>query len=266
MTDATNKLKFPAIIAITGASSGLGWALALYYARPNVTLLLQGRNEARLEAIASECRALGAKVEAARIDVMDQDAMSEWLISADSRMPIDLLIANAGISAGSGGGLLHGESAEQARKILGVNIDGVVNTIGPIIPRMSKRGSGQIALMASLAGYRGLPSAPAYSASKAAVRVYGEGLRGLLSARGVKVCVICPGYIRTPMTDRNPFRMPFIMSAERAASIIARGLRRNKARIAFPWMLSVPLWLITCLPPRWTDPFFARLPAKPSVH
>jgi short-subunit dehydrogenase len=127
---------------------------------------------------------------------------------------------------------------------------------------MTARGHGQIALMASLAAFHGFPGAPAYCASKAAVRVWGEALRGEYAAKGVGVSVICPGYVKTPMTDANDFPMPFLMSPERAASIIMRGLARNKARIAFPWPMYAAIRLIAALPPGLTDPLFARLPKK----
>ncbi|MGB1539781.1 MAG: SDR family NAD(P)-dependent oxidoreductase, partial [Rickettsiales bacterium] len=123
-------------------------------------------------------------------------------------------------------------------------------------------GKGQIAVMSSLAGMRGLPSAPAYSASKAAVKAFGEALRGELGKKGVQVSVICPGYIKTPLTDVNTFPMPFIMSAERAAERIQKGLVRNKPRIAFPLRLYLPLWFASCLSPHLTDRFFAALPSK----
>lgn len=196
------------------------------------------------------------------IDVTDMEAMRAWLMDIDCLSPIDLIIANAGISAGTGG---NGESEAQARRIFATNIDGVLNTIQPLIPAMVARGRGQIAIMSSLAGIRALPSSPAYSASKACVRYYGEALRGVLARSGVQVNVICPGYIKTPMTDVNDFPMPFIMQVDDAAAHIAHGLAKNKARIAFPRRLYWPLWLIACLPPTLTDWLFSRLPAKPAV-
>ncbi len=131
---------------------------------------------------------------------------------------------------------------------------------------MIARKHGQIAIISSLASMRGLPSCPAYSASKMCVRAYGEGLRGWLMAQGVEVSVICPGYVATAMTANNTFPMPFMMSAEKAAGIIARGLAKNKARIAFPWMLYYPMRFISCLPVWLTDPLFSRLPAKASTE
>ena len=187
---------------------------------------------------------------------------SRWLEEIDEHSPIDVVIANAGISAGTG---IHGEGNDQVRAIFSTNIGGVLNTIQPLLPRMMARRRGQVALMSSLAGFRGLPSCPAYSASKACVRTYGEGLRGWLGAHGVEVSVICPGYIKTPMTAINNYPMPFMMEAEKAARIIAEGLAKNKGRIAFPLALYVPLWLLTLLSPMITDPLVARLPAKASI-
>lgn len=252
----------PKNIAITGASSGLGAALARHYAAPGVTLHLQGRDAARLSQVASMCQEREATVYQQVVDVTDAAAMQEWLVNADNTSPLDLVIANAGISAGTGG---TGESTEQVRAIFATNIDGVINTVQPLIPAMMARKRGHIAIMSSLAGIRALPSSPAYSASKACVRYYGESLRGWLCHHGVDVSVICPGYIKTPMTDVNDFPMPFIMKVDDAAKRIAHGLAKNKARIAFPRKLYWPLWWISCLSPVITDPVFSRLPAKPSI-
>ena len=249
----------PTSILITGASSGLGAALAEAYASPGVRLVLGGRDATRLEETAARCRAAGAEVEVAAIDVVDAEATTRWVEAADDRRPLDLVIANAGISAGSRS---TGESVEQVRGIFAVNVDGVVSTVMPAIPRMAGRGQGQIALMASLAGYRGLPGAPAYCASKAAVKVFGESLRGELAAKGVGVSVICPGYVDTPMTKRNRFPMPFLMDAPSAARLIKQRLSRNKARIAFPWPMAAAVWLLQALPPGLIDRALARLPRK----
>lgn len=255
-------MNYPKNIVITGASSGLGAALAVHYARPGASLHLSGRNEARLAQTACLCEELGAKAYPVLIDATDAIAMQQWLEAADNETPIDLVFANAGISAGLGGGE---EKADQARNIFSINIDGVVNTISPLIPRMIARGSGQIALISSLAGIRGLPSSPAYSASKGWLRIYGEGLRGWLARSGVKVNVVCPGFIKTPMTDVNPYRMPFLMRADKAAAIIARGLEKNKSRIAFPKRLYVPLLFMSMLPLCISDVFFRMLPDKPAL-
>ena len=249
----------PAGILITGASSGIGAALAEAYAAPGVALVLTGRDAGRLDDQAGRCRSKGADVWTAIVDVTDRAAMAACLIEADDRRPIDLLIANAGISGGTSGA---GEGEDQARAIFAANLDGVLNTVHPLVPRMTARGRGQIALMSSLAAFRGMPGAPAYCAAKAAVRIYGEGLRGELWGHGVIVSVICPGFVRSPMTAVNDFRMPLLMDADRAARIIRRGLARGRARIAFPWPNAVLAGVFGALPPGLTDAVVRRLPKK----
>lgn len=246
-------------ILITGASSGIGAALARAYAGPGIILALGGRDVARLEAVADACRGQGATVATRVVDVADAESMTAWLEATDAAAPLDLVVANAGISAGTGGG---GESAEQTRAIFAVNVNGVLNTVLPVIPSMRARRRGQIAIVSSIAGYRGLPPSPAYSGSKAAVKVWGEGLRGWLANDGIEVSVVCPGYIKTPMTAVNDFPMPFLMDADKAAAIIRTGLERNRGRIAFPWPMAALIWLVTALPVSLTDPFLRRLPAK----
>ncbi|MFZ4541923.1 MAG: SDR family NAD(P)-dependent oxidoreductase [Rickettsiales bacterium] len=248
----------PAVL-ITGASSGIGVGLAAEYARADTTLILLGRNQERLEQIASVCRTEGARVEVAAIDVRDKAAMAEFILRMDDVTPIDLVIANAGISTGSFSGE---ETLAAAEAVFEINVTGVINTIHPIVPRMTARGHGQIAIMSSLAGICALPGAPAYSASKAAVRVYGDALRGKLKASGVHVSVICPGWISTPLTAKNDFPMPFIMPVSDAATRIKRGLSKKKSRIAFPFALYFPLRVFGILPVSWCDALFVRLPAK----
>ena len=167
----------PAAILITGASSGLGEALARAYAAPGITLFLSGRDRLRLHGVADACRAAGAEVHALVINVTQAVPMATWIKQCDALRPLDLVVANAGISAGTGGG---GEGEEQTRAIFATNLDGVMNTVFPALAVMRPRRHGQIAIMASLAGYRGLPGAPAYCASTAAVMTWGEGLRGHL--------------------------------------------------------------------------------------
>lgn len=249
----------PRAILITGASSGIGEALAREYAEPGRFLALSGRSEERLKAVAGSCSSFGAEADAQTVDVADRDATAKWIKGIDADHPLDLVIANAGISAGTGG---RGESESQARDIFAVNLAGVLNTVWPAIGPMRERGHGQIAIISSIAAFRGIPGTPAYSASKAAVKAYGEALRGWLKPDGIRVSVVCPGFVRTRMTDKNPYPMPFIMDAAKAARIIRRGLELNKARIAFPWPMYFMAWLLGTLPPGWTDNLLKYAPKK----
>lgn len=249
----------PRSILITGASSGIGAALARAYARPGARLALAGRDRARLADVAAACKRIGAEVETRAVEVSDRAAMAEWIAGADARAPLDLAIANAGISGGSGG---RGEEEAKAREIFAVNLAGALNTIWPAIAAMRPRRRGQIAIVSSIAAFRGLPGAPAYSASKAAVKAYGEAMRGWLKPHGIAVSVVCPGFVATHMTAGNRYRMPLIMDADKAAAIIVRGLARDQARIAFPRPIAFLAWLMGALPPAWTDPIFGRLPNK----
>lgn len=256
-------MKNPKHILITGASSGIGEALAHYYARQGVTLALTGRNEERLKNVAQICRDKGARVDMAALDVCDKANMTQWIKEIYKIQPIDLVIANAGISGGTGG-VMSGEALSQARKIFEVNITGVLNTIEPVIEEMQKNNhKGQVALISSLAGFRGWPSAPAYSASKGLVRLYGEGLRGSLKKSGIAVNVVCPGFVTSRMTDANDFPMPMKMAADKAAQIIAHGLAKNKGRICFPLLPHFVAWFVGILPDALAQILLRNAPAKP---
>jgi NADP-dependent 3-hydroxy acid dehydrogenase YdfG len=249
-------------IVITGASSGIGEALALHYAAPGVRMTLNGRqNEERLANIANKCRDRGADARAKILCVTDRAKMKNWLEQADDALPVDLLIANAGISAGMGSSK-SGEKAEQTRQLFDINLGGKLNTIEPLLPRMITRQAGHIALMSSLAGFRGWPGAPAYSASKGAVRLYGEALRGALGGTGVKIHVICPGFVKSRITDVNDFPMPFLMEADRAAIIIANRIAKGRGRIAFPWPVYFAARCLSAIPDSLASRLQRALPTK----
>lgn len=251
----------PKSVLITGASSGIGRALAMHYAKDGVFIAISGRNEQRLAETAQACRAKGAVVETALVCVTDQTGMKEWIERTDRAHAIDLVIANAGISGGTGG-VMEGEPIDQARHIFDVNLMGVINTIAPALPRFTARGKGQIAIISSLAGYRGFPGAPAYSASKGAVRFYGEALRGAVRKTGVRINVIMPGFVESRITAANDFAMPFFMGADKAAKIIAKGLAANKGRIAFPLPTQFSAWFLSVLPDCIAQKILGELPAK----
>ena len=223
-------------VVITGASSGLGAALAAAYAGPETALGLVGRNRERLAATAAVCRAAGAEVDTALIDVADEPALAAWLGEFDRTHPVELLIANAGISAGPDPES-PGEPLSLTLRQIEINLLGAVHTIAPLVPPMCARGRGRIVAIASVAAYRGLPYSPGYCASKAGLRAYAEALRPRLQPHGVGVTVVCPGFFGSPMTDRWEGPTPFLASGERAARRIKRGIDRGCARIDFPWPL-----------------------------
>ncbi len=249
----------PQSILISGASSGIGAALAILYANTGVHLYLSGRDAARLRAVGEDCRRRGASVNETVIDVRDRAAMAAWVLAADDAHPLDLIVANAGVAMS---GTAGEDDDTRVREIFAVNLDGVLNTVLPVLSRLQKRRSGQIALISSIAGYRGVPGSPAYSASKAAVKAWGEGLRGRYAGDGIRVSVVCPGFVVSRMTATNAFPMPFLMPAAKAAAIIRRGLERNRPRITFPWPMALGAWLAMALPPRLSDWLMGRLPRK----
>ena len=234
----------PQHVLITGASSGIGAALAREYAVPGVRLALFARHEGRARAVAEACRAKGALVACVLVDVTDPEAMADAVTLVDDAHPIDLVIANAGVSGASLGG------ADGVAGLFAINVMGVVHTVEPLIPRLAARGRGQIALMSSLASFVVRPGTEGYCASKAAVRVWGEGLRERLRPQGVGVSVICPGFVDTPLTRVNRFPMPMLMDAAPAAKLIKERLARDPARIAFP------------MPMYWGARFAGLFPAR----
>jgi NADP-dependent 3-hydroxy acid dehydrogenase YdfG len=237
-------------ILITGAAGGIGTALAKAYAAPGVYLFLGDIEAEPLENLASQCRSLGAQVWGTPVDVTDREAMAAWINQSHQIQPLDLVIALAGISCGT---FSREETPEETRAVFGVNLDGMLNTLEPAIPLFRQQGKGQIAFTSSLAGIRGFPVAPSYCATKAAIRVYGEGLRARLQRENILVAVIDPAFVKSPMTDANPYPMPFLVSAERAAQIIKKKLAKGRARICFPWPFAVGTFILSLVPPSWID-------------
>lgn len=249
-------MQSPRSILITGASSGLGAEMAKQYARAGVTLFLMGRNGIGLSKTHNICREKGALVQSAQIDVCDETAMRKQILKWDDYCPIDLVIANAGM------GYKGQEDMQMIKTVFDTNFYGTMHTVDPMIARMKKRKKGQIAFMSSLAAYRGMPGSQTYSASKAAVRFMGEALRPDLARNNIQVNVICPGFVRTPLTDQNEFKMPFRMEPAPAAKKIIAGLAKNKARIAFPWIMYAFVRLLEILPNNLTDKMLLDPPER----
>ncbi|WP_417794343.1 SDR family NAD(P)-dependent oxidoreductase [Terasakiella pusilla] len=238
----------PKSILITGATSGIGAELAKQYSDQGVHLYLCARREDLLTEIALVCREKGATVSVFPCDVTDRAKMRDWILACDQKTPLDLVIANAGLGGAESLAGEFGEPEEVVRKLFAVNCDGVLNTVEPIKPIMVERKQGQIAIVSSLASYFGLPDSPAYCASKAAARIYGEALRPVLKPHGVAVNVICPGFVKTPMSDQLPFSLPFLLSVEKSVTIMRKRLAKNHARISFPAPLAFGSWFGMILP------------------
>ncbi len=249
-------------VLITGASMGLGAALALECAAPGVTLHLSARELARLDGTAAACRARGATVHPVAVDVRDAAAMAGWIGSAGR---LDLVIANAGIGAGTGHGF---EAAADARAVFETNVMGVLNTALPAIEAMAAQAPGadglrgRVAVVASLAAFISGPTAPGYCASKAAVLRWAEARDATERRRGIRLHAICPGFVRTAMTARNDFPMPLLMEADVAARRSLAGIAAGRLRVVYPRRLYALTRLIGALPAAWQNRLLLQAPPK----
>src|SRR5262245_4719432 len=218
---------------VTGASSGIGWCLAKELARDGYRVGLLARRREALEKLAGEIRALGGAAEFEGADVSEREPTVAAIHRLAGRLgPIDLLAACAGSGTGT---RIDPMNVEEVERMMRINLFGVIYCIEAVLPAMLKRGSGHIAAVSSLAAYKGFPGQGGYCASKAAVKVYLESLRLQLRGRGIAVTCICPGFVKTPMTEPHSFNMPFLLEADEAARRIARALRRKKKVFNFPW-------------------------------
>lgn len=293
-------------ILITGATSGIGEALALYYAANQAkTLFICGRNEDRLLIVQKKCEKLGALVYTKILDVTDREAIKAWIKECEKIAPLNLVIANAGVATLE-------ETPENIIRTFDTNVNGVVNTVLPAIEvykqreyalfnksgdkdssleqfirKMKKQkrafsmnpfrkkflgGIGcelyhedkkAIAIVSSIAGYHGMATCPSYSASKACVKAWGEALRIDLKRRyNINVSVICPGFVKSRITEKNTCPMPFLMDAGKAAALIAKRLDKNVGLIAFPWPMRLASWLGSILPNRVSEFIYSHLPYK----
>lgn len=247
-------------ILITGASSGIGEALALYYAKQKETenLFICGRNEYRLKTVAEACQKAGhAHIRTKIINTTDKSAMEQWIREAEKQAPLNLVFANAGVSTTE-------ETPENIYNTFNTNVMGVLNTVTPTIEIYKKRKDTNkiIAITSSIAGYHGLPACPSYSATKACVKAYGEALRINLLPYNIQVNTICPGFVRSRITDKNTCPMPFFMEAEPAAELIAKRIAKNVGLIAFPFPMRFASWIVSILPNCVSDLIYRLLPYK----
>ncbi len=237
----------PSTVLITGATGALGNALALAYAESGTKLILHGRRKDALEEIAKQCRARGAEVQTHCLDLRRTDEVRRWISACCEENTPDLVIANAGLNTNIGPQGM-GEPFAEATSLVQVNLLSVMALVDGLLPAFRKNGGGQIAIVSSLAAYYGLPTTPTYCATKAALKTYGNSLRGWLRSEHIHVSVILPGYVASPMCEAMPGPKPFLWQPRRAARRIRQGLAYNKARISFPFPLNLGIWLLSLLP------------------
>ena len=241
-------------IVISGASSGIGEALARFYASPETVIALISRRRVEL--------ALPGKTVSYPLDVTDTAALAAAAKDFVERFGApDLVIANAGISIGTVAEEL--DDVAKLRRVLDVNVVGLAATLAAFAPAMRKAGRGTLAGVASVAGFRGLAGASSYSASKSAAITWLESLRTEMHGSGVSVVCVCPGYIDTPMTQVNRYRMPFIISADDGARRIARAIAARRRLAVIPWQMALVAMLLRLLPGWLYDRLAARAPRKP---
>lgn len=246
-------------VVITGASSGIGAALARVYAKRGATLGLIARRQTELDALAGE---LGGTVATYAVDVRNGPVLARTARDFVGRFGVpDVVIANAGVSAGN---LTHlDDDIETCQWIFDVNVMGMVKTFQPYLSAMLEARRGTLVGIASVAGIRGLPGAGAYSASKAAATTYLESLRVELRGSGVSVVTIAPGYIATAMTAKNPYRMPFLLPADEAALRFVKAIDARVAYTVIPWQMAIVAKLLRILPRPLFDRAFASAKRKP---
>lgn len=244
------------VVFITGASSGIGRALAIELGRRGASIGLLARRAETLQEIAREVDAAGGRALSLPADVKDAEAVRAAADKLREKFGrVDFLIANAGIGATTDARSLK---ADEVADVIGTNVMGAVNSVTAVLPEMLERGSGRLVVISSLAGYRGLPKSAAYSASKAAVSAFFESLRVDLRRTGVGVTIIHPGFIKTPLTEGRSAKMPFFMELDDAVKKIIRAIEERKKSYAFPWQLATLVRIGMVLPDSWYDEVASR--------
>ena len=238
------------VAVITGASSGIGWALAQTLAAEGCKVGLVARRRVQLAELAGQIEKAGGTAAYAEADVAQRSQVVAAIHELAVRLgPVDLLIANAGIGAPT---TVEPFNVPDIEKQFRVNVLGVVYSLEAVLPQMIQSRRGHIAAISSLAAYKGLPGESAYTSSKAAVNVFMDGLRVQLRSKGISVTTICPGFVKTPMTEVNEFKMPWLLTAEEAARRIVRALKHKRKVYNFPWQMALfmklarwaPDWLL----------------------
>ncbi|CAN5796615.1 SDR family oxidoreductase [soil metagenome] len=238
------------VVFLTGASSGIGEALALEIAKRGATLGLLARREDLLKELVEKCERNGSRARYFAVDVTDANAVAEAAkILRNKFDKIDVLIANAGI--GGNNSETRNFNPQAVAQVININLLGAVNAVSAVLPAMLENKSGQLVAISSLAGFRGLPKSAAYSASKAGMTAFFESVRLDVQTKGVAVTIIQPGFIKTPLTSGRNNKMPFLMELEDAIPLFLRAIEKRKKFAAFPWQLAtfvrlgkiLPAWL-----------------------
>ncbi|MGZ8252575.1 MAG: SDR family oxidoreductase [Methylophilaceae bacterium] len=251
----------PQRVFISGASTGIGQALARYYAAQGATLGLVARRKELLDVLADE---LDVPCAIYPLDARDAEALLQAAEDFIHRFGApNIVIANAGVSRGTL--TEHKEDIAAFKAVMDINVLGMVHTFQPFIAAMYQQGGGQLVGIASVAGIRGLPGAGAYSASKAAAISYLESLRVEMLKFNISVTTIAPGYIRTPMTDVNTYAMPFLMDVDVAAEKFVRAIARKRRFVVIPWQMGIVAKILRLLPPWLWDSIMKRAPHKPRI-
>ena len=246
-------------VFLTGASSGIGEALARHYATADSIIGLAARRRDLLEKLA---QSLPGRTAIYPLDVTDSKALEQAAADFIARFgPPDIVIANAGISVGTDGADLA--DVAKLRRVLEVNVTGMAASLAAFAPAMKQARRGTLVGISSVAGFRGLPGSGAYSASKAAATTWLESLRVELVGSGVSVVTICPGFIDTPMTQVNRYRMPFLLPAGEAARRFARAIAARRRLAVIPWQMAIISSVLRALPPWAYDKLTSRAPRKP---
>lgn len=252
------------LVLITGASSGIGQALAMHYAAQGWHLALVARRESAIQAWLGASGICADTYQIYSADVTDIAGMQRLALDCMARQGLpEVVIANAGISIGVD--TARPEDLAVMARVLATNVMGVAATLGPFVSAMRLRGSGTLVGIGSVAGIRGLPGHGAYCASKAAVISYCESLRGELRGSGVQVVTLCPGYIATPLTQNNGYDMPFLMQPDVFAAKAFQAITAGNSYRVIPWQMGVVAKLLRLLPNSLFDKLFAGRPRKPRI-
>lgn len=233
-------------VLLTGASSGIGAALAKELARRGDRVVVGARRVDRLAALVDDIAAAGGVARAVAVDVSDRAACARAVCAVDDEFAVDVVVANAGV--GGRGLRVFDIDVDDAHDVIATNFTGALATILPLLPRMKARGRGHVVAVSSLAADLAQPAAPVYGATKAALTFFLDSVAPDLAAAGIATTIVHPGFVKSEMTAKNKFPMPFLVETDAAAQKIADAIDGKKAWLRFPWALSTTMALANLLP------------------